>query len=167
MLRLVVISCQFHVSLASDLFPPDSLNKTFSISLSPLVSHVQLIWCTIWSPYNICWAEQIMKLLFVLFYPSCFNFVPFSARYLSLQLNLEHPWPVTKFGTNMTTDKIVILCVAFCIWSVRLYSCQYNTKFVYLLCQYVTVSLSVEVCSFSQLYIYICCCDCCCRCWSR
>ena len=96
-----------------------------------------------------------MKLLFVLFYPPCFSFVPSSARYLSLQLNLEHPWPVTKFGTNMTTDKIVILCVTFCVWSVRQYSCQYMTKFVYLLCQYVTVSLSVAVCSFSQLCIYM------------
>jgi len=94
---------------------------------------------------------QIMKLLIVLFYPSCFNSVPFSARYLSHHSNLEHPWPVTKFHTNLTTDKIVILYVTFWNWSIREYSCQYMTKFVNLLCQDVTVSLSVAACSFSQL----------------
>jgi len=60
-----------------------------------------------------------MKLLIVLFYPSCFNSVPFSASYLPHHSNLEHPWPVTKFHTSLTTDKIVILYVTFCNWSVR------------------------------------------------
>ena len=41
--------------------------------------------------------------------------------------------------------------VTFCSWSVRQYSCQYMTKFVNLLCQCVTV----RVCSFGQLYIYV------------
>jgi len=59
-------------------------------------------------------AVQIMKLFIVLFYPSCcFNFVPFSARYLSQHLNIEHPWPVTKLHTNLTKDKIVLLYVIF------------------------------------------------------
>ena len=62
-------------------------------------------------------------------------------------------WPC--FTPSLTTDKILILYVTFCNWSVRQYSCQYMTKFVNLLCQYVTVSLSVAVCSFSQLYIYV------------
>jgi len=126
-----------------------SANPSCPFPFSPLHSLAQLIWCTIWSPYNICSAVQIMKLLVVLFYPSCFNFVPFSARYLLQHLNLEHPWPVTKFHTNLTTDKTVILYVTFWNWSVIQYSCQYMTKFVNLLCQYVTVSLSVAVCSFS------------------
>ena len=111
-----------------------------------------------WSdaPFDICLAVQIMKLLFVLFYPSCFNFVPFSARYLLQHLNLEHPWPVTKFHTDMTTDKIVILYVTFCNWSVRQCSCQYMIKFVNLLCQCVTVSLSVPVYKLqSVIYIYM------------
>ena len=56
----------------------------------------------------------------------------------------------------MTTDKIVILYVTFCSWSVRQCSCQYMIKFVNLLCQCVTVSLSVPVYKLqSVIYIYI------------